>query len=90
MNSSLSDKSKFDDSKDSKEKNVSFMTFPTTLESIDGTSDGDPSVLADSCVEDSQDDSVCGLNLLEAYKKLFKECEKQKKLNKKLLKILES
>lgn len=53
INASMSDEFEFDDSKDSKEKNVSFMAFPTTLESIDGITYGDPSMTTDSCGEDS-------------------------------------
>jgi hypothetical protein len=60
MNTSLSNESK---SEAFKEKNVSYMTFIISLKSAGDPTDCDHSMLVEKCDEESQDNSIGGLNL---------------------------
>lgn len=53
----MSNESESDDSKDSKEKNMSFMVFAASMNDVGGPSEVNPSVLVENCDEDSQANS---------------------------------
>lgn len=57
LNASMSNESESDDSKDSKEKNMSFMVFAASMNDVGGPSEVNPSVLVENCDEDSQANS---------------------------------